>query len=55
MMANSKADDFTAPMFDAIYGMMLDMLAAVACKDYEDPCRQAQGHGAGRWFLQGTS
>jgi DNA invertase Pin-like site-specific DNA recombinase len=31
-------------MFDAINGMMLDMLAAVARKDYEDRRRrQAQG------------
>lgn len=44
MMANSKADDFTARMFEAINGMMLDMLAAVARKDYEDRRRrQAQG------------
>jgi DNA invertase Pin-like site-specific DNA recombinase len=44
MMANTKADDFTARMFDAINGMMLDMLAAVARKDYEDRRRrQAQG------------
>ena len=44
MMVNSKADDFTARMFDAINGMMLDMLAAVARKDYEDRRRrQAQG------------
>lgn len=44
MMADPKADDFTARMFDAINGMMLDMLAAVARKDYEDRRRrQAQG------------
>lgn len=44
MMANTKADDFTARMFDAINGMMLDVLAAVARKDYEDRRRrQAQG------------
>jgi DNA invertase Pin-like site-specific DNA recombinase len=44
MMATAKADDFTARMFDAINGMMLDMLAAVARKDYEDRRRrQAQG------------
>lgn len=44
IMANAKADDFTARMFDAINGMMLDMLAAVARKDYEDRRRrQAQG------------
>ena len=39
-----KADDFSARMFDAINGMMLDVLAAVARKDYEDRRRrQAQG------------
>ena len=44
MMLNSKADDFTARMFDAINGMMLDMLAAIARKDYEDRRRRtAQG------------
>lgn len=42
MMAT--ADDFTARMFEAINGMMLDMLAAVARKDYDDRRRrQAQG------------
>jgi len=30
-------------MFDAINGMVLDMLAAIARKDYDDPrCGQAQ-------------
>src|SRR5215212_4471257 len=44
LMATAKADDFTARMFDAINGMMLDVLAAVARKDYEDRRRrQAQG------------
>jgi DNA invertase Pin-like site-specific DNA recombinase len=44
MMATGKVDDFTARMFDAINGMMLDMLAAVARKDYEDRRRrQMQG------------
>ena len=37
-------DEFTARMLDAINGMMLDMLAAIARKDYEDRRRrQAQG------------
>lgn len=37
-------DDFTVRMLDAINGMMLDMLAAIARKDYEDRRRrQAQG------------
>ena len=44
MMATANGDDFTARMFDAINGMMLDVLAAVARKDYEDRRRrQAQG------------
>lgn len=43
-MADAKADEFTVRMFDAINSMMLDMLAAVARKDYEDRRRrQAQG------------
>ncbi len=38
------ADEFSARMMDAINGMMLDMLAAIARKDYEDRRRrQAQG------------
>ncbi|WP_457812259.1 recombinase family protein [Sinorhizobium meliloti] len=42
-LANS-GDDFTGRMLDAINGMMLDMLAAIARKDYEDRRRrQAQG------------
>jgi DNA invertase Pin-like site-specific DNA recombinase len=37
-------DEFTQRMFGAINGMMLDMLAAVARKDYDDRRRrQAQG------------
>ena len=44
VMTTAKADDFTARMFDAINGMMLDVLAAVARKDYDDRRRrQAQG------------
>jgi DNA invertase Pin-like site-specific DNA recombinase len=40
----AKADEFTGRMFEAINGMLLDMLAAVARKDYDDRrCRQAQG------------
>lgn len=38
------ADEFTARMFAAVNGMLLDMLAAIARKDYEDRRRrQAQG------------
>jgi DNA invertase Pin-like site-specific DNA recombinase len=44
IMASAKTDEFTTRMFDAINGMMLDVLAAVARKDYEDRRRrQAQG------------
>lgn len=38
------SDDFTARMLDALNGMMLDMLAAIARKDYEDR-RRRQGQG----------
>ena len=38
------ADDFTSAMFKAINNMMLDMLAAISRKDYEDRRRrQAEG------------
>ena len=37
-------DDFTARVFEAVNAMMLDVLAAVARKDYDDRRRrQAQG------------
>lgn len=40
----ATGDDFTSRMFAAVNGMLLDMLAAVARKDYEDRRRrQAQG------------
>jgi DNA invertase Pin-like site-specific DNA recombinase len=43
-MATKSADEFTGRMFEAINGMLLDMLAAVARKDYDDRRRrQAQG------------
>jgi DNA invertase Pin-like site-specific DNA recombinase len=44
LMAASAADEFTVRMFEAINAMLLDMLAAVARKDYDDRRRrQAQG------------
>ena len=44
MMATANADEFTGRMFEAINGMLLDMLAAVVRKDYDDRRRrQAQG------------
>jgi DNA invertase Pin-like site-specific DNA recombinase len=43
-MRVTSGDDFTARMLDAVNAMLLDMLAAVARKDYEDRRRrQAQG------------
>jgi DNA invertase Pin-like site-specific DNA recombinase len=44
MMATTAGDEFTTRMFEAINAMLLDMLAAVARKDYDDRRRrQAQG------------
>jgi DNA invertase Pin-like site-specific DNA recombinase len=44
MMAAKATDEFTGRMFEAINRMLLDMLAAVARKDYDDRRRrQAQG------------
>lgn len=44
MMVTANKDDIQSRMLDAINGMMLDMLAAIARKDYEDRRRrQAQG------------
>lgn len=48
-LAVSHSDDFTARMAEAINGMLLDMLAAIARKDYEDRRRrQAQGIAAAK-------
>ena len=44
VMTTGNGDEFTARMFDAINGMLLDMLTAVARKDYDDRRRrQMQG------------
>lgn len=43
-LATSASDDFNARMSEAVNGMLLDMLAAIARKDYDDRRRrQAQG------------
>jgi hypothetical protein len=43
-MADKARDDFTGRLFAAINGMLLDMLAALARKDYDERRRrQAQG------------
>ncbi len=38
-MTISASDDFTGRMLDAVNAMLLDMLAAVARKDYDDRLR----------------
>ena len=52
MMATSTADEFTSRMFEAINGMLLDMLAAVARKDYVDR-RRRQAQGQAKAKLEG--
>lgn len=48
-MASTEVDQFTGRMFDAINSMLLDVLAAVARKDYDDRRRrQAQGQAKAR-------
>ena len=43
-LTSVASDDFTRSMLKAVNGMMLDMLAAIAIKDYEDRrCRLAEG------------
>jgi len=52
-MVSGNGDDFTARMFDAINGMLLDMLAAVARKDYDDR-RRRQAQGQARAKAEGS-
>jgi DNA invertase Pin-like site-specific DNA recombinase len=54
LLGGRKKDDFSARMLSAINGMMLDMLAAIARKDYEDRRRrqaegQARAKAAGKY------
>jgi DNA invertase Pin-like site-specific DNA recombinase len=51
-MATGKVDDFTGRMFEAINGMLLDMLAAVARKDFEDR-RRRQMQGQAKAMAEG--
>jgi DNA invertase Pin-like site-specific DNA recombinase len=53
VMTTGNGDEFTARMFDAINGMLLDMLAAVARKDYEDR-RKRQKQGQEKAKLEGV-
>jgi DNA invertase Pin-like site-specific DNA recombinase len=52
MMATASADEFTGRMFEAINSMLLDMLAAVARKDYVDR-RRRQAQGQAKAKLEG--
>ena len=52
-MATKAGDEFTGRMFEAINAMLLDMLAAVARKDYDDRRRrQAQGQAKAKGATQ---
>ncbi|VDA17157.1 Putative transposase (identified by ISEscan HMM) [Klebsiella pneumoniae] len=43
-LSSTVSDDFTRSMLKAVNGMMLDMLAAIARKDYEDRRRRRRGN-----------
>lgn len=51
-MLADTGDEFTGRMLDAMNGMMLDMLAAIARKDYEDR-RRRQKQGIAKAKLEG--
>lgn len=51
-MADTRADQFTRRMFAAVNGMMLDMLAAISRKDYEDR-RRRQSEGIAKAKSEG--
>jgi DNA invertase Pin-like site-specific DNA recombinase len=51
-MATNSSDEFMARMFEAINNMMLDVLAAVARKDYDDR-RRRQMQGQAKAKLEG--
>jgi DNA invertase Pin-like site-specific DNA recombinase len=52
LLAAGDPDEFTARMFAAVNAMMLDVLAAVARKDYEDR-RRRQAEGQARAKAEG--
>ncbi|MBA7969764.1 recombinase family protein [Citrobacter sp. RHBSTW-00671] len=51
-LTNAVSDDFTKSMLKAVNGMMLDMLAAIARKDYEDR-RRRQSEGISKAKAEG--
>jgi DNA invertase Pin-like site-specific DNA recombinase len=52
MMATGNGDEFASRMFDAVNSMLLDMLAAVARKDYIDR-RRRQNQGIAKAKAEG--
>ncbi|MEZ6878778.1 recombinase family protein [Enterobacter sp. KBR-315C3_2022] len=51
-LSSTVSDEFTRSMLKAVNGMMLDMLAAIARKDYEDR-RRRQSEGIGKAKAEG--
>lgn len=51
-LTNTVSDDFTRSMLKAVNSMMLDMLAAIARKDYEDR-RRRQSEGISKAKAEG--
>jgi DNA invertase Pin-like site-specific DNA recombinase len=52
IMASNNGDEFTSRMFEAINAMLLDMLAAVVRKDYDDR-RRRQSQGVAKAVAEG--
>jgi len=52
IMLTVRDEDCTGRMFEALNGMLLDMLAAIARKDYDDR-RRRQAHGISRAKSEG--
>lgn len=53
-LSSTVSDDFTRSMLKAVNGMMLDMLAAIARKDYEDRRRRQQRESVKRKLKENT-
>ncbi|MDM9541510.1 recombinase family protein, partial [Klebsiella pneumoniae] len=51
-LSSTVSDDFTRSMLKAVNGMLLDMLAAIARKDYEDR-RRRQSEGISKAKAEG--
>ncbi len=53
-LSSTVSDDFTRSMLKAVNGMLLDMLAAIARKDYEDR-RRRQSEGISKAKAEGNT